>query len=359
MQTQNTKLDFSGQTIYAGIDVHLKNWRITLETDKLSLKTFMQEPDPAVLNNFLRRNYPGATYKCVYEAGFSGFAAYDKFTEFGIDCIVVNPADVPTKDKEKKHKNDVIDSRKLARCLRNNELEGIYVHPVENREYRSLIRCRKKLARDLTRYKNRIKSFLYFHGIEIPVTLVATSKYWPKRFTEWLKTVKLKTDASSVTLGAYIEQAQATRRNILNITRGIRKLSQSDIFKESLPLLTSISGIGPTSGMIILTELGDIKRFKNFDKLNSYVGLICTTYSSGDKEKVGEMTKRGNHLLKETLVECSWVAIRQDPALLMAYQQYIKRMEPNKAIIRIARKLLNRIRFVLENKKPYETTVVK
>ena len=74
---------------------------------------------------------------------------------------------------------------------------------------------------------------------------------------------------------------------------------------------------------------------------------------SGDKVWIGEITKRGNSLLKETIIECSWIAIKNDPALLMKYNQLCQIMEPNKAIIRIAKKLLNRIRFVLKNQKPY------
>ena len=55
------------------------------------------------------------------------------------------------------------------------------------------------------------------------------------------------------------------------------------------------------------------------------------------------------------LIEASWVAIRNDPAMALKYQELRKRMKAQKAIIKIARKLLNRIRFVLLNQQKYQT----
>lgn len=360
MQTlcKNNQLDFTGENIYAGIDVHLKSWTVSLETNGTFLKTFNQPPEPDLLNKYLRKNFPGAKYSCSYEAGFCGFWIHDKFIEMGIDCIVVNPIDVPTTDKEKKQKGDKIDSRKIARSLRNGELEGIYVHSQESREHRGLIRCRKKFVKDLTRCKNRTKSFLYFNGIQLPEPFSKRTPHWSNKFTNWLESIKMKTSQGTITLKAYTEAAKMIRKLQLNVTKEIRKLSESDKYIKHVQLLNTIGGIGPTSSMILLTELGDIHRFKDLNNLCSYVGLIPNTSSSGEKDRIGEMTNRGNHLLKETIIECSWIAIRQDPALLMKFKQLCKRMEANKAIIRIARSLLNRIRFVLKNEKPYVNLVV-
>lgn len=359
METQINKLDFTGQNIYAGIDVHLKSWTVTIETDEIVHKTFNQPPEPDILSKYLHRNFPGARYLCSYEAGFCGFWMHDKFKEMKIDCIVVNPADVPTKDKERKQKRDKIDSRKLARSLRNGDLDGIYVPPEEDREDRALIRCRHKLVGDLTRCKNRIKSFLYFIGIKLPEEFDNSSTHWSKCFMEWLESIELKTSSGTITLKIYIEEAKGIRKLLLNVTREIRKLSTSEKYVKQIELIRSIPGIGPTSSMIFLTEIGDINRFKGLDELCCYFGLIPNSSSTGEKENIGEMTNRGNHLLKETLIECSWTAARNDPALLMKYKQLRIHLEANKAIIRIAKKMLNRIRFVLKNKQAYVLAVVE
>ena len=110
--------------------------------------------------------------------------------------------------------------------------------------------------------------------------------------------------------------------------------------------------------MIILTEIETIDRFDSFDKLCSFIGLVPTMHSSGEKEMTGEITHRGNNFLRSAIVESAWVAARKDMALNKSYHDYCKRMEPNKAIIRIARKLLNRIRYVLKNNEPYNYCVV-
>jgi transposase len=82
-------------------------------------------------------------------------------------------------------------------------------------------------------------------------------------------------------------------------------------------------------------------------------------YGSGEKMQTGKMLKRGRKELKIMLIEASWVAIRKDPALMLKFNQLSKRMHKNKAIIRIARKMLSRIRFVLQNQQSYELSIVK
>ena len=81
--------------------------------------------------------------------------------------------------------------------------------------------------------------------------------------------------------------------------------------------------------------------------------------SSGETTHVGRMTKRGNTYLKYILIECAWTAMRKDPALLMCYKSAVIHTEPNKAIIKVARKLLNRIRLVLNHRTEYVTGVVQ
>jgi len=111
--------------------------------------------------------------------------------------------------------------------------------------------------------------------------------------------------------------------------------------------------------MILLTEIGDINRFKSLKSLCCYFGLVPNSRSSGETSHVGGMTRRGNSYLKFILIECAWTAMRKDPALLLAYKSAVVHIEPNKAIIKVARKLLNRIRYVLRNEKEYVAGVIQ
>ena len=121
--------------------------------------------------------------------------------------------------------------------------------------------------------------------------------------------------------------------------------------------MRTIPGIGPITAMVILTEVDDIHRFANHEKFRSYVGLTPTSNSSGDKDTHGEMINRGNKFLKSAIIESAWVAARADPVLHMDYIGFCNRMKKNKAIVRIACKLLNRINYVLKNEVPYKNGI--
>jgi transposase len=359
MRVQSNKLDFTGQNIFVGIDVHLKSWSVAVLSDHSVLKKFRQDPDAVALYKFLSSNYPNATFHSVYEAGFSGFWLHHRLVDFGIHNIVVNPADVPTMVKEKLRKTDAVDCAKLARELRSGTLRGIYVPDVEALEMRSLIRLRKSIVKDSTREKNRIKSLLHFHGIAIPEEFTRHSTgNWSKRFLAWLKTAELATEYGRKALDMHIEQLTRLREMLLEKTRVIRALSRTEAFTKPLRLITSVPGIGVTTGISLLTEIDTVERFKNAEHLASYIGLVPMCYSSGEKEGVGGITIRKHAALRSYLIEAAWVAIRKDPTMTMAYAEYRKRMNAQKSIVKIARKLVNRIYFVMKRKQEYVPCVV-
>lgn len=359
MLTQRNEIDFNGQHIYVGCDVHLKSWTVTIMTEKLFHKTFTQPPEPKILHQYLVRNFPGGTYHSAYEAGFCGYWIHNEFKSLGIDSIVVNPADIPTTGKEKVQKDDARDSKKIARSLRNGDLVPIHVMETATLEDRSLVRTRTKLVQDLTRNKNRIKSFLYFRGIELPKSFCNNNSHWSNRFIKWLEDIELPEPSSKATLNVYLSQVRHLRAAVLDTTRIIRGLSRTERYKIWQELLRTVPGISYITAMILLTELETIERFANLDKLCGFIGLVPSTKSSGENESNGDLTPRGHSYLRTALIESAWVAARKDPALNKSYHEYCSRMEPNKAIIRIARKLLSRIRFVLKNNLPYEYSVIK
>lgn len=186
MQRQVKQLDFSGQNIYVGLDTHKNQITTTILSEHSTHKTFSQPPDGRILANYLRRNFPGANYYAAYEAGFSGFWLQETLKKEGINCIVVNPSDVPTKDKERKQKRDAMDSRKIARSLRNGELEGIYIPSKRTQCDRVLVRTRYRIVGNLTRCKNRIKALLYYFGIDFPEEFNRPGTHWSRKFMKWL-----------------------------------------------------------------------------------------------------------------------------------------------------------------------------
>jgi len=360
MQRQITTLDFKGQNIFVGIDVHLKSWTVTILTEELMHKTFTQPACAETLCNYLKRNFPGGNYNSVYEAGFSGFWAHYKLKEMGINNIVTNPADVPTSQKEHLQKDDPTDSRKLARSLRSNDLKAIFVPNPATLEDRSLVRMRATVVKDMTRFKQRIKSFLYFYGISYPPQFERSGTHWSKRFMKWLEEeISLQHDSGTQALKILVQEAEQQRKLLLEVLKKIRLLSRSEKYAKNIALLRTIPGIGLITSITFLVEIENIERFENTDHFAGFVGLVPNRHSSGPKTNDGEMTFRGQKTLKSLLVESSWIAARTDPALMMSYLGYVKRMEPNKAVVRIARKVLNRMYFVLKNKLEYVPGIVK
>ena len=225
-------------------------------------------------------------------------------------------------------------------------------------EFRSLVRYRKTIIKELCRNKNRIKSILNLWGIVIPVELNVASKYWSGRFIEWLKTLEASTNHGTAVLQETIDTAEFLRKKLLKVNRQFRSLSKDSEYSKKIQLLRSIPGIGLIVAITFISELETMQRFKNLDKFCSYIGLIPSTFSSGEKEVVGNITRRSNKPLRSSIIEASWVAIRHDPALTLKYNELRSRMEPNESIIRIAKKLLNRIRYVLKNEQEYVCSVV-
>lgn len=354
---KNNKLDFMGQPIFIGLDVHKKSWEVSIYTRHGEYKSFSQPPQAAALAHYLRHHFPGALYYAVYEAGCCGFWIHNQLVQEAIDCIVVNPADVPTRNKERRRRRDRVDCRKLARGLRNNELEGIYVPPRAKLEDRSLIRTRLSMGRKQTRCKNQIKSMLLFYGVEIPEE--KEMGHWSRRFIRWIEGIRLERASGDMALQIHLEELAHLRQILAKLNRAILALSRTQEYRLWVSLLRTVPGISTLTAMIFLLELGEIMRFPSLDQLCTYVGLIPDTQSSGEKEHVEGVTQRRHSHLRWLLIEASWIAVRKDPAMMMAFNEYCKRMRKSKAIIKIARKLLNRVRYVLKNQAEYVPCVIE
>ena len=358
MQTEGSTISFKGQDIYVGIDSHLKNWLVTIMLKHSTYKTFSQNPSAKELANYLNKNFPEGNYYSAYEASFCGFSIHRDLEAHGVHNIVVNPADIPTTDKDRKQKEDKRDSRKIAKALRNGELEGIYIPSPKIVEFRGLVRYRKTLVKEISRSKNRIKSYLHFNGISIPQELDTASKHWSGRFTQWLRSLELSTTYSKAVLNDLLDTAMHLRTSLLKIERVFRDVYNQGDYSKKLKFLRSIPGIGLIAAVTFLSEVEDINRFKKLDSFCSFVGLIPATHSSGERDIASGITSRSNKPLRGVIIEAAWISLRQDPSLALAFNNLCKRMKKNEAIIRIAKKLLNRIRYVMKNETEYVYAVV-
>lgn len=351
----NKFLDFDNTDFYIGIDVHKKSWKISVNLKDKHLKSFSMDPSPKTLAAFMQKNYPYGIYHSVYEAGFCGFHIHEELTKLGFHNIIVSAADVPSSSKERAFKTDAIDCMKLARELSNGKLKCIYIPDKYSQEFRGLVRRREDLTHRQSNIKKKIKSCLMFYGIETPDEF----SHWSGNYINWLKTIHLRYKVGDDNLAILLEELSFTKKLISTTLKSIRREYKSNNeLKKLIDLLTTIPGIGFITAITLYSELIEINRFKKTDELPSYVGLVPSVSSSGEKEHTNGLTNRHNSHLRNLIIEAAWVAIRADPALTMAYAKFVRRMVPQKAIIRIAKKLLFRVRHVWQYQTEYRLAVV-
>jgi len=357
MTKLNQTPDFTGKIIYVGMDVHLKHWNITLYYEQQYLRKFQQEANPQTLVKHLTDHFPGAHFKLAYEAGFCGFWIQRALAQAGMECIVVNAADVPQTDKGSKMKTDTTDSKRIGESLSGGMLRPIFIPDTQTESDRTIVRYRHRLQTDLVRSKVRIKSFLNHFGIKLPAQF--DNSKWTLALLQWLKDLPLSHPSAGLTLSRMIEQVEYLQKQLLQLSRDLRAMIQSEQYNTNAKLLLSVPGIGALTAISMLTEIGSIHRFKTFYHFNSFIGLCPTEFSSGESERKGSITPRHHKQLRSLLIEMAWSAIRLDPAITLVYHEYKKRMTAKRAIIRIARKMLHRIYYVLTKQKPYIKGIVK
>jgi transposase len=196
---------------------------------------------------------------------------------------------------------------------------------------------------------------LLFSGIQTKGTQDRWSKKYIKALQEW----DCESPSLKAAINLAIEQYLQLRNVLKQATLAIRTMAQQPLFAPVQKWLQSVCGVGLINGMVIQTEIQDIYRFKRLDRLCDYAGFVPDIHGTNDKERVIGITHRRNEFLREALIESSWMLIRKDPAMLMKYNEYRKRMNQNKAIIRIGKHLLSRIRYVWSKQKEYEKGVVQ
>ena len=341
--------------LFIGMDVHKKSWTCHFKTDLFDHKTVTMPADPNCLKDYVFKNFPQHEVKCCYEAGCCGYWIARKLQQLNWNVLVVNPADVPRTSKHNWQKTDKIDCRNLCDHLRNNDLHSIYIPQEEQEQLRSLFRRRNHLSRQLRTIKNHIKSQLLYYGIKLPPEF--DNPNWSHNMKTWIRKIEWKYSPAALAMQSRLKQLDFIWYETLDISTALRAYCRKHHNKDYY-LLKSIPGIGGITAAGILAELGDLRRFNRLDDLAAIVGLVPGIYESSDNKICLGLSKRSNRYIRSLLVEATWVAVRTDIALQTYYRKHSAR-EPNKAIIKVAHKLLSRIRAVILTGVPYQTGLIK
>ena len=249
-----------------------------------------------------------------------------------------------------------MDSAKLARSLENDELKGIYIPDRQAEEFRALNRYRNQLIKDQSRLKNRLKAMLAEFNYRPPAELEGRpSKAWQA----WLGGILFETPYAQLVFSERLRQLDESRQRQARLLRQMRQMATEETeIAQVIGLLQTIPGVGFLTAMLLATELIDIGRFKTADDLVAFIGLVPQVHQSDEKSYSRGLSNRRNAELRSRLIEAAWTAARKDPALTMKFGQLSQRMDRNKAIIRIAKLLVKRIRHVWKTKTPYTIDII-
>lgn len=342
-----SKILEDGEDIFLGVDLHRRQWHVTVMTKDLELFNASIPGSWRCLQQIMDR-YKGCRIKVVYEAGYFGFWLYEKVREYGSECIVTPPSLLP-QEYGNRVKTDRRDSRKLAYLLSKGMLKRVFVPSREQLYHRQLLRRRRQFITDRVRIQNRIKAELRFYGVELP----EPQGRWSMTYLMDLKQFRFGDRWIDKSFQALIDQYQFLSQKIDKQTELLRELSETDAYCEKVKTLRSVPGIGLIAAMELLLELGDITRFQRADQLAAYVGLTPSQYSSADKIRMGCITKAGKSNLRGILIEASWTLITKDLPMRVKYEKLKARSGAKRAIVAIARTLLLRIRRLLLDEQPY------
>lgn len=329
--------DYSGKTVFVGMDVHKHKYVVTSMCEGVIAKRFTAIAEPAVLVDSLRRFFVGAELKSAYEAGFSGFGLHRFLVSQGVDNIVVNPASIEVSARDKV-KTDKRDSVKVAVQLSAGRLTGIQI-PEESQEHkRVLTRVRLGLVKERGRLGNQIKSKLFQFGLIPAGDQRIMSGGWVKELRE----DRTLPQDLQIGIQCLANTWKYIDGQIKALDKRLAKQAKSEPNIEAM--YRSAPGIGPVSARVLANELGDMSQFANERGLFSFTGLTPSEHSSGDSRRQGHISRQGRSVLRKILVEAAWSGTKSDPALQAVFERIASHAGSKRAIVAVARKLIGRIR---------------
>lgn len=158
-------------------------------------------------------------------------------------------------------------------------------------------------------------------------------------------------DTFSFQIKQLIEQIEFMEDQLNEIDAEMAKL----LAQSEYSVITTISGIGPTLGSIIVSEIGDIERFETSYKLVAYAGLDASVKQSGEFNSTqNKISKRGSPHLRRALWMAAFMSLRSDPALYDYYSRLRARGKSHRlATTAVARKLCIIVWAIMKSKQPY------
>ena len=244
----------------------------------------------------------------------------------------------------RKQKMDRQDAQLILRLMLKDDFPQIWVPSGENRDLRQLLWHRHRMVQARTRMMNQLQAVALNEGLR------CKKRLWREAGREQLEAIRLAPWASQ------------RRRDLLELldrmNPTIAKLTQAiDLEVEKCPearRLQTHPGVGPLTALAFVLIIGRADRFQCGKQIAAYLGLVPLEDSSGERRRLGHMTKQGNSLLRFLLVEAAQVTVRSLPEWRSKYCHLTMRRGRKIAKVALARKLAVRLYWMLRKEWDYE-----
>jgi transposase len=225
-----------------------------------------------------------------------------EISKLGHEVRIIPPSYV--KPYVRRQKNDRADAAAICEAVSRPEMRFTTIKTIEQQGVQTLHRSRELLIRQYTQTGNAVRAHLSEFGWIFP--------QGNEGLSQAIVTVQTTTDADlpalvRTVLGSLVTQLTYLKQAIGQLDKQMVAWHKSQT--ESLRLAT-IPGIGPVTASAILSAIGDGKQFKSGREFAAWVGLVPRQNSSGGKESLGHITKRGNMYIRRLLVSGATTQLR-------------------------------------------------
>jgi transposase len=331
--------------LYVGLDVHEKFTYATFVDEKGNAMGEMKVPtsEQGFLTLFASKKQH--VLHVVYEASKNWSHIRFLLENAGVKNIVLAHPRKLKAIASARIKTDRLDSKILADLLRANLIPESFMPTEEIIRLRNLCRFRATLSQEHTRTSNRIRSLLARYGYKSDYKNPTCS-----RARIWLVNLPLSVHEKAE-LNHLLNTLDALSKERDDISQAIKEEADK---RPECKLLCTIPGFADYSSLLILSEIGNVKRFQTPQQLASYAGLVPSTYQSGETARSGRITKQGSTWLRWIVIQCTWQTVKRDNRIARFYHRIAKKKGPQKAIIAAARKTLTIMWSMLQKEQAFK-----
>ena len=325
------------EKLYGGIDIHKENLAGCIMDKNGNICREHSFPfSKEAIERFLY-GIPNSEITLAIEACGLWRGAYNILTELGYSVKLANPK--KTHDIACKKKTDKVDAKILADLLRTNYLPEVWIPDEKTIRLRDLTRNKSNLTRLRVSVQQKIKAYLLLEG-----------KKYAKQL--WNEKSLSKLAEENQDIRNLVNVYLCLKNEEKEVMNRIRKTAR---YMRETNLLMSMTGVGDLSSLMILAEIGDIKRFSSPKELISYAGLCPGIYQTGSTEKTVK-NNAVNKWLKWIIYECSGRAIQLDTRFQKYFYHMFNKKDYQTARTATARKMLTIIRYMMTNMEPYRAS---